>query len=386
MRLPRVLLLGVLAAAAIGRAGAVDAPADAQRDLDAVQERIRALEQEISQTAQAKPTAAKALREAELEEAEARRSLRKIRTQLGAARAREKALREQIAAGQADLAAHRVALERQLRLAYVTGRQEWLRLALAQEDPVRLARRVVYYGYITRQRSGLLQQLQAEVAALEAAAGALRSELERLARLAGQQQARLQQLASAREVRQRALRTLEHELGSRQGRLARLRREARGLEELLTRLERQSREPPPPVDEPVPAARPRPKSLREVRGLPVRGQLIGDFGRPRADGLLKWDGLLLAAPAGTEVRAVRSGRVIYADWLPGMGLLLIIDHGKGYITLYGHNQELLRRSGETVRKGEVIAYVGDSGGQGTPGLYFELRRNGKPINPRQWVQ
>lgn len=359
---------------------------DAARDLDAVQERIRALETELSRAARDKPGAAKALQAAETEEADARRTLRELRAQLAAARAREKKLRDDIRQGEAELAAHRAALEWQLRLAYVTGRQEWLRLALAQEDPVALARRVVYYRYITRQRGELLQQVEAQLAALDAAAKLLGEELERLAGFARQQEARLRQLAAARETRAKALKTLDQDIGTRQARLDRLRREARGLEDLIARLERESRQPPPVADEPLPPARPLPKGLREVKDLPVRGRLIGDFGKPRADGLLRWDGLLLAAPAGTQVKAVQGGRVIYSDWLPGMGMLLIVDHGKGYMSLYGHNQELLRKSGDTVRRGEVIAHVGDSGGQGTPGLYFELRRNGKPVNPHQWVR
>ncbi|MCK6371945.1 MAG: peptidoglycan DD-metalloendopeptidase family protein, partial [Gammaproteobacteria bacterium] len=92
------------------------------------------------------------------------------------------------------------------------------------------------------------------------------------------------------------------------------------------------------------------------------------------------------APAGTEVRAVRAGRVVYADWLPGMGQLVVVDHGKGYMSLYGHNQELLRKTGQQVQQGELLARVGDSGGQSSPGLYFELRRNGKPIDPRGWIK
>ena len=388
MTVPPIFVLVLLAAVlTMPQAGAVaDQPNDAARDLDAVQERIRRLEQEISRAAGAKPTAARALQDAELQEADARRKMRELRTQLNEGKAREKTLRERMARAEFDLASHRAALGWQLRLAYVSGRQEWLRLALAQEDPVALSRRVVYYGYITRQRGELLRQVEAELAALEVAARALRAELDRLARLGEQQQARLRQLAAAREVRLRAVRTLDQDLGSRQARLNRLRREARGLEDLLARLAREAREPPPPIDEPPPPARPLPKGLREIRELPVRGRLIGDFGKPRADGLLRWDGLMLAAPAGADVKAVRGGRVIYADWLPGMGLLLIVDHGKGYLSLYGHNQDLLRKAGDAVRQGEVIAHVGDSGGQGTPGLYFELRRNGRPVNPRQWIR
>jgi septal ring factor EnvC (AmiA/AmiB activator) len=124
----------------------------------------------------------------------------------------------------------------------------------------------------------------------------------------------------------------------------------------------------------------------QLRDLPLRGRTVARFGQPRAEGLLRWDGLMLAAPAGTDVRAVRGGRVVYADWLPGMGLLLVLDHGKGFMSLYGHNQDLLKQVGQAVGQGEVISRVGDSGGQGSPGLYFEVRRNGKPIDPRAWVR
>jgi septal ring factor EnvC (AmiA/AmiB activator) len=118
----------------------------------------------------------------------------------------------------------------------------------------------------------------------------------------------------------------------------------------------------------------------------VSGTLLAEFGKPRAGGQLRWDGVLIAAPAGTEVRAARDGRVVYADWLPGLGLLLVIDHGRGYLSLYGHNQDLLKGVGSTVTRGETVALVGDTGGQRRPALYFEVRRNGKPQDPRAWVR
>jgi septal ring factor EnvC (AmiA/AmiB activator) len=382
---PVRLLLLVTTALVAGAAGAADPSKNATRDLDAIQERIRALEQDISRAAGARPTAGTALREAEIREADARRAARQLREQIAEARGREKKLRQQMAEAEANLASHRAALEWQLRLAYVSGRQEWLRLALSQQDPLSLSRRLTYYGYITRHRGVLLEKVQAELIALEAAALSLREELERLAELDLRQQARLRELTAARETRARALKTLSQDIGSRQDRLTRLRRDARALEDLVARLERESRALPPGGN-PLPRATPLPKGTRQLKELPVKGRLVGDFGRPRADGLLRWDGLMLAAPAGAEVKAVQGGRVIYADWLPGMGLLLVVDHGRGYLSLYGHNQDLAKKSGDTVRQGEVIAHVGDSGGQGVPGLYFEVRRNGKPVNPRQWIR
>jgi septal ring factor EnvC (AmiA/AmiB activator) len=118
---------------------------------------------------------------------------------------------------------------------------------------------------------------------------------------------------------------------------------------------------------------------------PTDGRLLRKFGESKADGRLRWDGVLLATGAGSEVLAVHHGRVVYSDWLPGMGLLVVLEHGDGYLTLYGHNQDLIMEVGEWVTPGTVIAHVGDSGGQPVPGLYFEIRKNGSPVNPSHWV-
>lgn len=366
-------------------AGAPASKAGTDRELAAVQERIRKLQQEISRDAASQPTAAQALKKSELVEAEARAALRDVRRQLEEGRKRERALRDEVARAEGELDRHRAMLERQLRLAWVAGREEWLRLALAQQDPVALSRRVVYYGYVTRERGTLLAQVRVGLEELQAAVAKLESELAELTELGRRQEARVREVTAARQARAQAVRTLERNLGSRQQKLARLRQDARALEDLARRLARESttaaRQPAPA---PVPSRAGRPG--REVRELPLRGRAVASFGQPRADGLLRWDGMVLAAPSGTEVRAVRAGRVVYADWLPGMGQLLVVDHGGGYMSLYGHNQEILKAVGQDVREGEAVARVGDSGGQGSPGLYFEVRRNGKPVDPRGWVR
>ncbi|MCC7257652.1 MAG: peptidoglycan DD-metalloendopeptidase family protein [Gammaproteobacteria bacterium] len=377
------LLLALLASATAAAAGRTQT----ERELAAVQERIRSLQQEISRDAARKPTAGKALKQAEVAESEARAQLREVRRQLAQGRERERELRAEIARTETDLAGQRGMLERQLRLAWVTGREEWLRLALTQQDPVALSRRVVYYGYVTRERSVLMEQVRNRLATLAATAAELERELAALADLGRRQEARVREVSAARQARARAVRTLARDLGSRQQKLTRLRREARSLQDLMTRLARESRPAPRrPAEAPRPGSGPALPAGREIRELPLHGRTVASFGQPRADGLLRWDGLVLAAPAGTEVRAVRAGRVVYADWLPGMGQLLVVDHGGGYMSLYGHNQELLKAAGQDVRQGEAIARVGDSGGQGSPGLYFEVRRNGKPVDPRGWVR
>lgn len=378
---PLGAVLAALAIGATGTAGAAGERAGTAKELDAIQGRIRGLEKEISRAASARPTAGNALKQAELIEADARQALRGVRRQLAEGRAREKKLRAGVARAEAELGEHRKALEWQLRLAYATGREEWLRLALTQQDPVALARKVVYYGYITRARSTLLLQVQQQIASLEIAAAELKEQLEALADLGRRQEARVKEVSAARLVRATAVQTIERDLGSRQEKLNRLRREARGLGELMARLERESRAPAGKAA-PLPDTGP----AQQVNDLPLRGRMVTRFGQSRADGLLRWDGMVLAAPAGTDVRAVRAGRIVYADWLPGMGQLVVVDHGKGLMSLYGHNQDVLRKTGDSVRRGEVISRVGDSGGQGRPGLYFEVRRNGKPINPQEWVR
>jgi septal ring factor EnvC (AmiA/AmiB activator) len=119
---------------------------------------------------------------------------------------------------------------------------------------------------------------------------------------------------------------------------------------------------------------------------PVQGKIAGDYGRPREGGPLVWNGVLLEAPQGSAVRAVYRGRVAFADWLPGFGLLLIVDHGDGYMSLYGHNATLLKESGDWVERGEEVAQVGDTGGQARPSLYFEIRASGQPVDPHDWIR
>lgn len=355
---------------------------DAARELDVIQKRIRSLETDVSKAAASRSSASKALRDAERMEAEARRALEDIRRRLAAGQQREQELRAAVSQAEGDLAGQRAMLGSQLRLVWTGGREEWLRLALSQEDPLVLARRTVYYRYITQQRQELLKGVEQELARLGSAVAGLDEQLAELAALDAQQAGRVRELAAAREVRSQSLQTLERELESQQTQLGRLRKEAKTLSNLMARLERESRKLAARQDKPRPA----PGPALQLSDLPLRGRVLTRFGQPRAEGLLRWDGLLLEADAGSEVRAVEAGHVAYADWLPGMGLLLVIDHGKGLMSLYGHNEQLLKSAGDAVAQGEVISRVGDSGGAAQSGLYFEVRRNGKPVDPAGWIR
>ena len=191
----------------------------------------------------------------------------------------------------------------------------------------------------------------------------------------------MSRLQSARERRGRALVSLETESKNRARELARLKDQQGGLEKLVRELRRAlERIDKFPTDSKDAFAK-----LRGKLAWPVAGKLLASFGQTRAGGV-KWDGVLVSGSQGAAVRAVYHGRVVYADWLSGLGLLTIIDHGDGYLSLYGHNERLYKEVGERVTAGDTIATVGDSGGRSTPALYFEIRKAGRPVDPRPWFK
>jgi septal ring factor EnvC (AmiA/AmiB activator) len=171
---------------------------------------------------------------------------------------------------------------------------------------------------------------------------------------------------------------VQSQLKNRADELAKLERDARALEKLVEELRRAIEEFPQLADQP----------FQRVKGKlpwPVKGPLLARFGQLRAGGPLKWQGLLIGAARGTQVRAPFHGRVVYADWLPGLGLLIVLDHGGGFMSLYGHNEQLYRRVGDRVAPGDALAAVGEVAGVGKPGMYFEIRQGRKVLDPANWL-
>ncbi len=318
------------------------------------------------------------LRKAELEVSAARMLLRKTSQEVSASRARQIRLAAEQKEQRDALGHHRQELGRQLRSAYINGRQERIRLLLNQENPAELGRIMTYYGYLTEQRTELLQIVEQGLARLRQLD---RSAEEETGRLVGLERRRLKELArldKASQDRAAVVASLEQQISSGGRQLENMQNQERELGQLLTSLRRALVEFPMVVKDPFSG---RKGSLE----WPLQGQLINDFGQPRAGGRLSWQGVMLGAARGTEVRAVYHGRVAYADWLPGLGMLMVIEHGDGFLSLYGHNESLYREVGDWVEAGESIGIVGDSGGNLVPALYFEIRRGVKPLNPHQWL-
>jgi septal ring factor EnvC (AmiA/AmiB activator) len=354
---------------------------DAQKteaQLEAVKSEIERVARQVSNDEVEKSRLAKELRTADLSVGKAREGLEGVRHQRAETAARRAELTAQKKQREADLSKEREALSGQLRAAYMIGRQEPLKLLLNQKDPERAGRMFVYYGYFGRARAEQIHEIEDNVQTLGQLDAQLEAEDGRLADLEKMQRTQLADLEGARQRRSVVLASLEAESHTRAESLERLRSQQAGLEKLLKEL-RQALEKFP-VDTNDAFAR-----LRGKLAWPVSGRVVARFGETRAGGV-KWDGVLVATERGAPVRAVSQGRVIYADWLPGLGLLTIVDHGDGYMSLYGHNERLYKEVGEQVAAGDAIAAAGDSGGTTRPELYFEIRRAGHPVDPRPWFK
>ena len=350
-----------------------------EAELRALREKIGRITQQVSRDALERDRLSGNLRAAELSLGQARSELSRANREYADRSARRASLAQNRTQQQQELMNERAALAGQLRVAYMIGREEPLKLLLNQQDPLHSGRLFAYYGYFGRARADQIAQIQAQVQRLDELDVQLQQQQSELATLKAAQQQQLQQLERARNDRQLVLATLTAAARTREHSLARLKSQQADLEGLLTALNRSLKSVAPPDNA---------TAFGRSRGLlpwPVAGQLTARFGDTRASGV-KWEGVVIATERDAPVKAVAAGRVVYADWLPGLGLLVIVDHGEGYMSLYGHNDRLLKAVGESVGVGEAIAAAGDTGGRAAPELYFEIRRGGKPVNPGPWFK
>ena len=354
-------------------------PAKAEADLKAVRAQLEKVRAEMERDAGRRDKLAKELEESEKTVGDARGELDKLKRERARHTARRAELATQRRTEEGALSRDRAALAGQIRAAHMIGAQEPIKLLLNQRDPAEAGRVLTYYRYFGRARADQIAAINAHIGELAALDEQLASEEERLTTLEQRQAGEVSRLQSARERRGRALVSLETESKNRAKEMERLKDQQGSLEKLVRELRRAlERIDKFPTDSKDAFAK-----LRGKLAWPVSGKLVAAYGQTRAGGM-KWDGMLLAGSQGTPVRAVYHGRVVYADWLSGLGLLTIIDHGDGYLSLYGHNDRLYKEVGERVTAGDTIATMGDSGGRPRPELYFEIRKGGRPVDPRPW--
>jgi septal ring factor EnvC (AmiA/AmiB activator) len=282
---------------------------------------------------------------------------------------------------QQELRLERKALAQQIRVAYATGRQEKLKLLLNQENPTSVGRNLVYYDYLNKSRTNKISLAKEKLDSLQNLEQEITSKATTLKRLRQDLEKKKRDLETARDRRRNVLIEIKQTIDKNQKKLDALIVDERELQQLLKSLQDIFRE--------LPHGRRRHglfKSSKGKLGWPAEGRIKKWFGeiRQNTDGNLKWQGVVIEAQAGDAVYAIANGQVAFADWMRGYGLLLIIDHGEGYMSLYGYNQSLYKSIGDWIDAGDLIARAGDSGGQETPGLYFEIRHDGKPLDPTAW--
>ncbi len=319
--------------------------------------------------------------ELEAAEAELSRARERVAVTANDIKATEARLAEVTQAAQQralELSAERDYLAGQLRAAYVNGRSERLRLILNQEDPAEVGRRTTYYRYLNTVRQDNISRVNGELAELATLRERILGVRAELTALSERRQRELATTESRVAERAELLDKLNEQIAAEGGSMAELQAREADLEKLIAELNSIL------SDYPISTERP----FADLRGnltWPVAGRLLNDFGQPRDGSELRWNGVLLGAERGAEVRAIYHGRVAFSEWLPRLGLLVVLDHGDGYLSLYGHNDALVRSVGDWVGAGDVIATVGDSGGQPQPALYIELRQGRKALNPNRWI-
>lgn len=355
------------------------ASSDAEIQLESVRKRIRELDRRLNETRMKRDKLATGLRDTELAVARVSTEIGDLDRQRAEHRNRVAQLERRRGKVREDMGALRASLARYVRAAYATGRQDQFKLLLNQENPATLSRALTYYAYFNRQRAERIQALAMVLQELADIKESINRDTTRLAVLREQKSAARSRLDDQRKRRLDVIAGLARELGDQDARLERLRQDEQKLAELVAGLARELADVPPAEIRQVPF-----HTQKGKLPWPSAGKIRHRFGTPRGTGDLSWQGVLVTAQPGTPVHAVSHGRVAFADWLRGFGLLMIIEHGDGYMSLYGHSESLFKDVGDWVEAGELIAKVGDSGGREMSGLYFEIRHLGTPVDPMRW--
>ena len=387
----RSALSGIVCAAAIAlfcaplQAAAKKPP---QKDLSELRARIDNLKREIDNAEENKADVLDDLKQSEQAISQINRGLHELAQDqkgvtitLGAAQQQSKAMRGRIQTQQA-------LLSKLLYQQYINGSQDTMRLVLNLQNPNEMARQVEYYGYLSRSRAALIAGLRRDLQKVEAAEEVVKEKHAELAQIEVRQITEKRALQTEANTRKRMLSKLEQQIGARRKQVTQLERDEKRLTRLVERLARAVAPAKARNRKPGERANSASGDFTHLKGhlkLPVAGELSNRFGGRRSDTGTTWKGLFIRAGSGSPVKALGPGQVVFADWLRGFGNLIIVDHGDGYMSLYGNNETLLKQEGETVAAGDTIANVGNSGGNAESGLYFEVRYQSRAIDPLQWI-
>lgn len=349
-------------------------------ELNEVRDRIKSLQARMESDKQQRGDIARQLEMTERRISALVSDLEALQQETEVQRVKAERTRAQRDATIQELQATRGVLGAQVSAAYQMGRQEKTKLLLNQEDPARVGRMLTYYDYLNHTRIQRIEAIETRVQELAMLENDLHKEMERLKFLQAERQTALAKLESSRDSRRRSLSQLEREIASKGDRMQRLEKDEEALESMLKSLTTLL------ADVPIDLG----KGYRfgDQKGKlpwPVKGRLLANYGQKKGS-KLKWRGVWIGATRGTPVKAAARGRVAYVGWMHRYGLIVVLEHGDGYFTLYGHNESVKVEPGFWVDAGETISKAGDTGGHRQSGVYFEIRREAKPQNPRSWLR
>ncbi|MDX1573936.1 MAG: peptidoglycan DD-metalloendopeptidase family protein [Methylophaga sp.] len=354
------------------------------KELGEVRNQIDKLSESLTADKQSKEALYQQLREQSLKVSEISKALKQTEQSIAEQDQQVQQLENQLGQQQAEQQAQLDALYQQLRAAYMQGQPGYLQVLLNQQDPALISRHHSYYKYFHAARQQQLAEIDTLLNSLSDEQKAVFAAQKDLQQLLAEQTAQQDALKSEKNQRETTLAALDKKISSQSAQLDNLRQQEQALQELLATLNKKS-VTKPPVDK-------QKKPLTNFSGLsgrllwPLEGKLLARYGEPRNLGKLRWKGIMIAADAGKAVRASAAGKVVFADWMKGFGLLIIVDHGGQFMSLYGNNDSLLKSVGDIVDAGDTIAQSGNQGVRQMAGLYFEIRHKGSPTDPLKWLQ
>ncbi len=368
---------------------AVHAETDSASRLNDVRDEIKSLNNDLSEKKADRQSLLEKLKAQSRQVSELNKQLRKLETQIDSKHKEVNALRQKMGIKEKEQKQQLDALYSQIRAAFIHSDPSYLELLLNQKDVSTISRGSTYFRYFHQARQQELKNIHQLLVKLNDEQRDVLLAQQSLETMLSKQRSKQAELQQQTKQRKDTLAALDKTISTKDSRLASLKEEEKNLQQLLNTLSKRS-PPKPPVAKPGNNSTPvKPNTpfarLTGKLTWPVTGKVLARYGSSRNLGKLKWQGIVIASPTGNDIKATAAGRVVFADWLRGFGLLIIIDHGDKYMTLYGNNESLLRDVGEYVKAGDVIAESGEQGIRGLSGLYFEIRHQGNPTNPLKWL-
>ncbi len=365
------------------------APDSNEKDLGQLRDRIENLRKDLADKEESKSELSDALHKSEQAIEGINQKLDNLKEERHKVKNKLSQLQDELDVTQNKILDQQTHLGKLLYQQYIDGKYEFIRLLLDQKDPNQISRELYYYGYISRTRAEDINILRANLERLRTIVDEVDKKTTEIISIQTKQAGQKEILEQEEIKYKELLARISKEVAKGQRKIRKLQNDERRLSRLVNKIGNRKDRSEKRNKENLPDASLDKEEFKKLKGqlnLPINGEIVNSFGSPRSKGGVTWKGLFIRASVGIDVKAIADGQVVFADWLRGFGNILIVDHGGDYMSLYGNNKILAKKVGETIHGGDIIATVGNSGGNLNSGLYFELRHKGKPFDPLKWIR